>query len=99
MLAAAAGWAQPGEKPNNLLVFGHGFAFGVEEPEGWHGDTDEIAKKYQVNVVFQSPNEPAKNDVTIRVRVNNKVDENTIEDLNYDMDGYKKNFSNVQYRI
>jgi len=97
LLAAAAGQTQPDEKPNNLLVFGHGFAFGVVEPVGWHGDTDEIAKKYQANVVFQSPSEPGKNDLTIRVRVNNKVDEDTIEDLNYDMDGYKKEFPNVQF--
>ena len=97
LLAAIAGWTQPGTKLNNMLVFGHGFAFGVQEPDGWHGDTDEIAKKYQANVVFQSQSEPAKDDVTIRVRVNNKVDENTIEDLNYDMDRYKKDFPNVQF--
>jgi len=97
LLAGTLGHAQTSQKLNNLIVYGDGFAFAVKEPEGWHGDTDKIAAKYQVNVVFQSPMEPAAGDVTIRVRVNSKVDENTIEDLNYDMDGYKKQFSNVQF--
>ncbi|MGH9562761.1 MAG: hypothetical protein ACRD3S_15020, partial [Terracidiphilus sp.] len=79
------------------LVYGEGFAFGVKEPDGWHGDTGQVATRYGVNVVFQSPNEPPESDVTIRVRVNKKVDENTIEDLNYDMDGYKREFPGVQF--
>jgi hypothetical protein len=97
LLAGAAGWAQTNQKLNNLIVYGDGFAFGVKEPDGWHGDTGKITEKYRVNVVFQSPRELAKNDVTIRVKVSGKVDENTIEDLNYDMEGYKKEFPDVQF--
>jgi len=97
LLVAASAAAQSSQKLNNLLVYGDGFAFGVKEPDGWQGDTGEIAARYHVNVVFQSPDEPPQSDVTIRVRINKKVDENTIEDLNYDMDGYKQKFPNVQF--
>ena len=38
-----------------------------------------------------------KDDVTIRVRVNHKVDENTIEDLNYDMKGYTRDYPASQF--
>jgi hypothetical protein len=97
LLAGGAGKAQQTPKLNNLIVYGDGFAFGVKEPDGWLGDTDKIASKYQVNVVFLPPKESVKNDVTIRVRINDKVDENTIEDLNYDMQGYKKEFPAAQF--
>lgn len=89
--------AQSSPKLNNPLVYGDGFAFGVKEPDGWRGDTDKIASKYHVNVVFLPPEESRKNDVTIRVRINGKQDENTIEDLNYDMEGYKKEFPKAQF--
>jgi hypothetical protein len=89
--------AQSPKKLNNLIVYGDGFAFGVKEPDGWHGDTGKIASKFQVNLVFLPPQESKRNGVTIRVRVNGKQDENTIEDLNYDMQGYKKEFPEAQF--
>jgi hypothetical protein len=88
---------QPAPKLNNLIVYGKGFAFGVKEPDGWQGDTDKVASRYQVNVVFLPPSESQHNDVTIRVRVNEKEDENTIEDLNYDMNQYKRDFPMAQF--
>jgi len=97
LFASTIGETQSGAKLNNLIVSGDGFVFGVKEPDGWHGDTDKIAAKYHVNVVFLPPNDSLKNDVTIRVRVNTKRDENTIEDLNYDMQGYKKDFPKAQF--
>jgi hypothetical protein len=97
LLAGVSGKAQTPPKLNNLIIYGDGFAFGVKEPDGWHGDTDKIASKYHVNVVFMPPEESVKSDVTVRVRVNRKVDENTIEDLNYDMKGYKKEFPAAQF--
>jgi hypothetical protein len=97
VLVAASALAQSSPKLKNLIVYGDGFAFGVKEPNGWQGDTGKIAARYDVNVVFQSPGEPPESDVTIRVRINKKVDENTIEDLNYDMEGYKQHFPGVQF--
>jgi hypothetical protein len=96
-LAGAFAPAQSSQKLNNLIVYGDGFAFGVREPDGWRGDTGKVAAKYQVNVVFLPPEESQNNDVTIRIRVNSKQDDNTAEDLNYDMQGYKKGFPKAQF--
>jgi hypothetical protein len=93
-----SGHAQPAPKLNSLIVYGDGFAFGVKEPDGWRGDTDAIASKFHVNVVFSPVDKSGSPDVTIRVRASKKVDENTIEDLNYDMDSYKKDFPNAQFQ-
>lgn len=90
--------AQPKQKMDRLIVYGEDFSFAVKEPNGWRGDTGQIADKYQVNVVFlPSLEESRKDDVTIRVRASEKVDENTIEDLNYDMQEYKNKYPRAQF--
>lgn len=91
--------AGPGqkEKMDHLIVFGQGFMFGVQEPDGWRGDTERAAK-YHVNVIFfRGKRMPSDLEGVIRVRVNQKKDENTAEDLAVDMDGYRKRFSDVRF--
>jgi hypothetical protein len=83
------------QKPemNALLVYGKDFMFGVTEPDGWVGDTSDRATHRQVNIVFFPKGKASKSkNVDIRIRVNSKVDENTIEDLNADIAGYRKKF-------
>ena len=85
-------------KQDRLIVYGKDFSFGVKEPENWTADTEELARKFHVNVVFtKKKGDGDDKSVTIRVRVNEKVDENTVEDLNYDMEQYKKEFPNAQF--
>jgi len=98
-VATAQGFSQASQnKLERLIVYGDGFAFGVKEPDDWRADTGEIARKYHVNILF-APRQAAggNENVTIRVRVNRKVDENTIEDLNYDMEQYKKEFPEAEF--
>ena len=85
-------------KLDRLIVYGNGFAFGVKEPDQWRADTEELARKYSVNILFAPAKNGAGSDVTIRVRVNKKVDENTVEDLNYDMQQYKKDYPKVEFK-
>jgi hypothetical protein len=92
LLPSTPGKTQSSPKLNNLIVYGSGISFGVKEPDGWQGDTDKIASKYKVNVVFLLSEESQMNDVTIRVRISGKQDENTVEDLNYDMQGIRRTF-------
>jgi hypothetical protein len=83
---------------DRLMVYGSDFAFGVKEPKGWHGDTGEIATAHHVNIVFVPMGAALDGkEITIRVRVNSKVDENTIEDLKYDMVQYKKDYPKAQF--
>lgn len=87
------------EKLDRLIVYGDGFSFGVKEPENWHAETGDLARKQQVNVLFTPTRQTADHQVTIRVRVNKKVDENTVEDLNYDMQQYKKDYPAAEFSI
>jgi len=48
-------------------------------------------------VLFPSSADSRAHRVEIRVRVNKKVDENTLEDLNSDMRQYKKEYPKVQF--
>jgi hypothetical protein len=85
------------KKMDHLLVYGDGFAFSVKEPPGWAGDTD-AAKKFGTNIVFFPVDAAARAaHVTIRVRVNDKVNEDTAADLAADRDGYKRQFPKVQF--
>jgi hypothetical protein len=71
----------------------------VHEPDGWTGDT-EIAAKFGSNTLFyrgsRLPDSGALVPL-IRVRVNNKIDENTVKDLQHDMEEYKRQYPKVQF--
>jgi hypothetical protein len=101
-LIAGSTFAQtpaPKSTMDRLIVHGNDFVFGVKEPEGWTGDTGDAAMKYHVNIVFLPVAEPSRAaDVTIRVRVNGKVDENTAEDLKFDLQQYKKDYPKAVFR-
>lgn len=88
----------PKSKGDALIVYGKGFSFAVKEPAGWAGDTSELARQYGVNVVFVPQAKSSReHDVTIRIRVDRKVDENTEQDLKADMDGYRKKYPTVRF--
>jgi len=89
----AAQTPAPKSTMDRLIVYGSDFVFGVKEPEGWTGNSGEAATKYHVNIVFFPVAEPSRAaDLTIRVRVNGKVDEDTAEDLKFDLQHYKKDY-------
>ncbi len=89
---------QAADKLDNLLIHGDNFIISVKEPTGWKGDTVN-AGVYHVNLVFYRVNENIQNAKTvIRILVANKTDENTIEDLKYDMEGYRKQYPKVQFK-
>ena len=88
------------EKPplDSLTVYGEGFAFGVKEPQGWIGDTQN-SHNFDANIIFYKKSETAKNaKVLIRIRVAGKADENMKADLEYDMEGYKSKYSNIKFK-
>ena len=85
-------------KGDSLIVYGKGFSFGVNEPAGWAGDTSELARQYGVNLIFVPQAKSSRErGVTIRIRVNRKVDKNTEQDLKADMDGYRKKYPTVRF--
>ena len=91
--------ARPDTAANDsILVYGDGFVFSVKEPNSWHCLCGPAASEYQVNAIFLPASAQSKaHHVTIRVRVNQKSDENTLEDLKADMRQYKQRYPKVQF--
>ncbi len=85
------------KKMDRLIVYGDGFRFGVKEPDNWQGDIDNAAEM-SANIIFYRKGHEATSPFgVIRIHVARKVDENTAEDLAYDMKGYKEKYPNVQF--
>jgi len=86
------------QKLGQLLVYGDDFIFSVKEPPGWKGDTT-IAGKFESNVVLHETGQrPESFSGLIRIRLNDKVDENTSSDLEEDMRGYRAQYPKVQFK-
>ena len=86
------------EKMDNLIIYGDNFMISAKEPNGWKGDTTN-ASVYHVNLVFYRNNETIQNAKTvIRILIADKTDENTNEDLKYDMESYRKQYPKVQFK-
>jgi hypothetical protein len=95
-LLTQTGLAQ--QKLDQLLVHGENFMFGVKEPPGWVGDTTN-AEQFNSNVVLHEVGQPAAAWIgLIRIRVDEKVDENTSADMAADMKDYKAQHPHVRFK-
>ena len=84
-------------KGDGLLVYGDGFMFAVKEPSGWKSDIQNAAR-LGANIAFYHAGESPESAVAlIRVRVSGKADENTMGDLQADMDGYRQEYAGVAF--
>lgn len=82
---------------DQLIVYGQGFSFGVKEPPGWTGDTQN-ANHVGANVLFYRATENLNNvGALIRVRLSSKTDEDTTADLKYDMNEYRTKYPKIQF--
>ena len=95
VLAGAA--VQAADKNDSLLIHWDKFTVSMKEPQGWKGDSAN-AMFSRVNLVFYRVNENVQNaKVLIRVLVTRKTDENTIEDLKHDMEGYRRLYPKIEF--
>jgi hypothetical protein len=82
-----------------LIVYGKGFAFSVEEPEEWRGDTQSAAR-WGANIIFYKqgdwPSSPGT--AVIRIGVFDKADEDTSKDLEADMNEYRRKYPGVAFK-
>ena len=86
------------KKMSGLLVYGTGFMFAATEPDGWHGDTEKIARDYYSNLIFLPKDRRSRAaHVNIRVRVNNKETTDPSQDMQTDMAGYKAKYPQVKF--
>jgi hypothetical protein len=90
--------AHAADKPGSLTIRGDNFTISAREPQGWKGDSTNAVFS-RVNLVFYRTNENIQNAKTlIRVLVSKQTEENTAEDLKYDMEGYRKQYADVQFK-
>jgi len=83
---------------DGLIVYGSGFAFTVSEPPGWIGDT-KAAATLGANIIFYRRGETAvRSKALIRVLVADKVDENTVADLESDERDYRQRYPKVIFK-
>jgi hypothetical protein len=69
----------------------------VKEPVGWKADT-EYASRLSANIAFYPAGEtPGHTTALIRIAVNAKTDENTLGDLEADMNGYRRETPGIQF--
>lgn len=77
---------------DNHLVFGEGFSFSLKAPKGWIGDIENAAN-YNANIIlYTSKNELLNGGAIIQAQAFSKNDENTNEDLAYDISSYKNEY-------
>ncbi len=85
-------------KLDQLLVHGDNFLFSVKEPDGWKGDIAG-AETFQSNVVLHETTQPTESLAgLIRVRLNDKTDENISADMEADIRSYRVQYPNIQFR-
>ena len=86
------------QKLDQLLVYGDNFLFSVKEPAGWKGDTAG-AEKFQSNLVLHEATQPAESLAgLIRVRLNDKTDENITADMEEDIRSYRAQYSKIRFK-
>jgi hypothetical protein len=86
------------QKLDQLLVYGDNFLFSVKEPVGWKGDTAS-AENFQSNIVLHEGTQPAESLAgLIRIRLNDKTDENISADLEDDIRSYKAQYPKIQFK-
>jgi len=86
------------QEMHGLIIDGEGFVFTASEPEGWDTDTGRVAREYNANAVF-FPRAKASRlyKVNIRVRLNEKTDNDPHADMMADVDQYKRQYPSTQF--
>jgi len=85
-------------KMDRLLVYGKGFMFGVKEPAGWTGDTQN-AGEIGANILFFKNGESFEHFKSfIYVKIMTKTDENIESDMEYDVKQYTKSFPKMKFK-
>lgn len=81
-----------------LIVYGEGFSFKVKEPKNWIGDIDNAAKYYSNIIFYESSEKLKEGGALIQVIAYTRHNENTLEDLKYDLETYKNDYPNIQFK-
>ena len=85
-------------KKDHIIVYGKNFSFRVMENKIFKGDT-ENASRFGANIIFYKSQDDIDNGgALIQILLFKKQDENTIDDLKYDISKYKKKYKNLKLK-
>ena len=83
---------------DRVIVHGDGFAFGAKEPPAWRADLGH-ASRFGAHVLFYQSKRALKGDATlIMVRLSKAAANDAAQDLQNDMDDYRRRFGEVAFR-
>ena len=83
---------------DRVIVRGDGFAFGVKEPPAWRADLGH-APHFGAHVLFYQSRHALKGNATlIMVRLSKAAANDAVQDLQSDMDDYRRRFGTVAFR-
>ncbi len=81
-----------------VIVHGDGFTFGVKEPPAWRADLGH-APRFGAHVLFYQTKHALRGGATlIMVRLSTSAANDAAQDLQSDMDDYRRRFGGVAFR-
>src|SRR2546425_2180239 len=98
VLLALAAPARAERQANRVIVHGDGFTFGVKEPPAWRADLGH-APRFGAHVLFYQTKHALRGGATlIMVRLSTSAANDAAQDLQSDMDDYRRRFGGVAFR-
>ena len=98
VLLALAAPAPAERQADRVIVHGDGFAFGVKEPPAWRADLGH-APRFGAHVLFYQTKHALRGNATlIMVRLTTSAANDAAQDLQSDMDDYRRRFGGVAFR-
>ena len=98
VLLALAAPARAERQADRVVVHGDGFTFGVKEPPAWRADLGH-APRFGAHVLFYQTKHALRGGATlIMVRLSTSAANDAAQDLQSDMDDYRRRFGGVAFR-
>src|SRR5207244_12769451 len=98
ILLALAAPARAERQADRVIVHGDGFTFGVKEPTAWRADLGH-APRFGAHVLFYQTKHALRGGATlIMVRLSTSAANDAAQDLQSDMDDYRRRFGGVAFR-
>ena len=98
VLLALAAPAPAERQADRVIVHGDGFTFGVKEPAAWRADLGH-APRFGAHVLFYQTKHALRGGATlIMVRLSTSAANDAAQDLQSDMDDYRRRFGGVAFR-
>src|SRR2546422_8728470 len=98
VLLALAAPARAERQADRVIVHGDGFTFGVKEPPAWRADLGH-APRFGAHVLFYQTKHALRGGATlIMVRLSTSAANDAAQDLQSDMDDYRRRFGGVAFR-